>query len=113
MYIPEDATAPIPDPPLLKQDFSSKYYYVYNYTHFVRLVNTALQEAFAALYTQAPVGDASPLFATVAPYIDFDVQTNRVIVHAEQTFYDEVYTELSSVKSVKIYFNKKGYTTCL
>jgi hypothetical protein len=109
MYIPEDATAPIPDPPLLKQDFSRKYYYVYNYTHFVRLVNTALQEAFADLYTQVPVGDASPLFATVAPYIDFDVQTNRVIVHAEQTFYDEVYTELSSVNSVKIYFNERLY----
>ena len=56
-----------------------------------------------------PVGDASPLFATVAPYIDFDVQTNRVIVHAEQTFYDEVYTELSSVNSVKIYFNERLY----
>jgi hypothetical protein len=70
----------------------------------VRLVNTALQEAFADLYTQVPVGDASPLFATVAPYIDFDVQTNRVIVHAEQTFYDEVYTEMSSVNSVKINF---------
>jgi len=109
MYMPEDATAPIPDPPLLKQDFSSKYYYVYNYTHFVRLANSALQEAFADLYTQVPVGDASPLFATVAPYIDFDVQTNRVIVHAEQTFYDEVYTELSSVNSVKIYFNGRLY----
>jgi hypothetical protein len=100
MYKPEDATAPIPDPPLLNQDFSSKYYYVYNYTHFVRLVNSAL---LADWYTQVPVGDASPLFATVAPYIDVDVQTNRVIVHAEQTFYDEVYTELSSVNSVKIY----------
>jgi hypothetical protein len=55
------------------------------------------------------MGDANPLFATVAPYIDFDVQTNRVIVHAEQTFYDEVYTELSSVNSGKIYFNERLY----
>ncbi|MFM7987877.1 MAG: phage minor capsid protein [Candidatus Fonsibacter sp.] len=34
-YQPEDATAPIPDPPLLSQDFSSKYYNLYNYTHLV------------------------------------------------------------------------------
>jgi hypothetical protein len=67
MYIPEDATAPIIDAPLLNQDFSSKFYYVCNYTHVARLVNSALQEAFADLYTQVPVGDASPLFATVAP----------------------------------------------
>ena len=107
MYKPEDATAPIPDPPLLNQDFSSKYYYVYNYTYFVRLVNSALQEAFADLYNQVPVGDASPLFATVAPYIDFCVQPNRVIMHAEQTFYDEVYTELSNVNSVSICVNER------
>ena len=41
IYVPEDKTAPIPAPPLLQQDFSSKYYYVYNYSHFVGLVNSA------------------------------------------------------------------------
>ena len=76
IYQPEDATAPIPDPPLLSQYFSSKYYNVYNYTHFVRLINTAFQTAFTDLCTKVPVGDTSPLFATVAPFIDFDAQTN-------------------------------------
>ncbi|MFM7989812.1 MAG: hypothetical protein ACKPKO_61910, partial [Candidatus Fonsibacter sp.] len=57
-----DATAPIPGPPLLSQDFSSKYYNVYNYTQFVRLINTAFQTTCTDLCTKVPVGDASPLF---------------------------------------------------
>ena len=70
---------------------------------------SALQSAFTDLCTQVPPGDASPLFPTVAPYLDFDVQTNRIILHAEQNFYDEVYTALSNVNSVKIYFNERLY----
>ena len=77
---------------------------MYDDTHCVRLAKSALQEACADLYTQVPVGDASPLFATVAPYIDADVQTNRVIMHAEHNLYDAVYTELSHANSVTIYF---------
>ncbi|MFM7989290.1 MAG: hypothetical protein ACKPKO_59250, partial [Candidatus Fonsibacter sp.] len=28
-------TAPLPAPPLVQQDISSKYYYVYNYSNFI------------------------------------------------------------------------------
>ena len=59
-YEPEDATAPIPAPPLSQQDFSSKFYCVYNYTHVVRLVNIALETAFATLCDKVPTDDASP-----------------------------------------------------
>ena len=68
IYEHEDATAPIPAPPSLKQDFSSKYYYVYRYTHVVQLMNTTLELAFAQLSDKMPgTSDASPLNATVAP----------------------------------------------
>ena len=72
-------------------------------------MNSAFQAVYADLANQAPPGDASPLFATVAPYLDFDFQTNRVILNAEQNFYDEMYTTLSTVNSVKIYFNERLY----
>ncbi|MFM7984302.1 MAG: hypothetical protein ACKPKO_33760, partial [Candidatus Fonsibacter sp.] len=29
-YYPEDSTAPLPEPPINKQDLTSNYYYVYN-----------------------------------------------------------------------------------
>ncbi|MFM7989813.1 MAG: hypothetical protein ACKPKO_61915 [Candidatus Fonsibacter sp.] len=37
------------------------------------------------------------------------MQTNRVILHAEQNFYDEVYTQLSNKNSVNIYLNERLY----
>ncbi len=49
IYVPEDNTAPEPAPPLVQQDISSKYYYVYNYSHFIEMVNAALQTAFDEL----------------------------------------------------------------
>ncbi|MFM7985367.1 MAG: hypothetical protein ACKPKO_39245, partial [Candidatus Fonsibacter sp.] len=51
IYVPEDNTAPEPAPPLIQQDISSKYYYVYNYSHFIEMVNAALRTAFIALRT--------------------------------------------------------------
>ena len=46
VYEPEDLTAPIPASPMSGQDLSSNYYYVYNYQHFINLVNKALRSAF-------------------------------------------------------------------
>ena len=46
MYDPEDQTAPTPAPPTTSQDLSSTYYNVYNYQHFIQLVNTAIQTAW-------------------------------------------------------------------
>ncbi|MFM7986817.1 MAG: hypothetical protein ACKPKO_46640, partial [Candidatus Fonsibacter sp.] len=45
-YYPEDSTAPLPEPPINKQDLTSNYYYVYNYNHFIGMLNTALETAF-------------------------------------------------------------------
>jgi hypothetical protein len=67
IYWPEDATAPLPMPPMTAQDISSTYYYVYNYSHFVEMVNAALRTAFIAL--RATVGDAfDQPRATLPPY---------------------------------------------
>ncbi|MFM7985883.1 MAG: phage minor capsid protein, partial [Candidatus Fonsibacter sp.] len=49
LYTPEDNTAPLPAPPLIQQDISSKYYYVYNYSHFIEMVKRALRTTFFAL----------------------------------------------------------------
>jgi hypothetical protein len=110
IYIPEDKTAPLPPPPYVKQDFSSKYYYIYNYRHFVDMINTALSTSFENLRDALPkIGGASPIDATVAPYLDFDPLTNRVILHADQTFYDDTWAALSGVQAIKIYFNERLY----
>jgi hypothetical protein len=108
VYIPEDKTAPLPPPPYVKQDFSIKYYYIYNYRHFVDMINTALSTSFENLRDALPkIGGASPIDATVAPYLDFDPLTNRIILHADQTFYDDTWAALSGVQTIKVYLNER------
>ena len=51
----------------------------------------------------------SVLDATVAPYLDFDPLTNRVILHADQVFYDESWAGLSAVNVIGTYFNERLY----
>lgn len=76
-YYPE-SNARLPFPPVLvngmiSQDFSSSYYYIYTYTRFITMVNTALQTAFNNLVA------ANAQFAgTPAPYFIYD-DTNKNI----------------------------------
>jgi hypothetical protein len=56
VYVPETqnlAAAPVPVSPaggIVKQDLSTRYYWVYTYKHWTRLVNTALEDATKAVY---------------------------------------------------------------
>ena len=45
----------------------------------------------------------------ISPYLEFDVQTNRVVFHAEQLFNYEVYTSLSVMGRVNVYLNTRLY----
>jgi hypothetical protein len=108
VYWPEDNTAPVPASPLTTQDISSTYYYVFNYSHFVEMVNAALKTAFNDLRTLVTpaVFDVIP---TVAPYLDFDITTNRVILRAEQKRYDETFITFigGGVPAINIFFNER------
>ncbi|MFM7987779.1 MAG: phage minor capsid protein, partial [Candidatus Fonsibacter sp.] len=105
--MPEDNTAPLPAPPLIHQDISSKYYYVYNYSHFVEMVNRALRTAFVALRVAVtPVVFDQPK-PTLWPYLDFDIITNRVILHAEQIRYDETFLTKKGGPASNIFFNER------
>ncbi|MFM7983780.1 MAG: phage minor capsid protein, partial [Candidatus Fonsibacter sp.] len=84
IYAPEDRTAPLPAPPLIQQDISIKYYYVYNYSNFMDMVSATLQTAFIALRTTvqpAAIDDPKP---TLPPYLDI---TRRALVRVQQIGY--------------------------
>ena len=91
IYTPEDNTAPVPAPPLIQQDISSKYYYVYNYSKFIEMVNATLRTAFIALRLAVTLAVFDLPKPTLPPYLEFDHITNRVILHAEQIRYDETF----------------------
>ncbi len=52
MFEPEDLVAPVAMRPLEKQDLSGSYYYIYNYFHFIKMINRALETAVRDLVRQ-------------------------------------------------------------
>ncbi|MFM7985321.1 MAG: phage minor capsid protein, partial [Candidatus Fonsibacter sp.] len=72
IYTPEDNTAPYPAPPLNQQEISNKYYYVYNYSHAIEMVNATLRTAFLALRTVVTPLTFDQPKPTLPPYLDFD-----------------------------------------
>ena len=65
------------------------------------MVNTDLHTAFDTLRAFNPGVLENPSVC-VAPYLDFGSETNRVILYAEQTRYDETYTSIANVALIKI-----------
>ena len=107
-YTPEDLVAPDPLPPLDKQDISSSFYYVHNYGHFITMVNTALLGCMNDL--RFAVGGPGTVLDTVQPpFLDFDPITNRVILHADILWFDEVIPIKRNVNPIEIYFNERLY----
>ena len=93
------------------QDLSGTYYHVHNYVHFINIVNKALAEALSSLINVMPQNKqgATLIDLAVAPYLDFDPTTNRVILHAHHLLFDEVATTLQGIYNVQIYFNERLY----
>ncbi|MFM7988912.1 MAG: hypothetical protein ACKPKO_57330, partial [Candidatus Fonsibacter sp.] len=56
---------------------------------------------------------ATVIDAAVSPYLDFDPTTNRVILHAQQFFFDEVGATANDLYNVQIYFNERLYDLCV
>ena len=107
IYTPEDNTAPVPAPPLIQQDISNKYYYVYNYSHFIEMVNATLRTAFIALRLAVTLAVFDLPKPTLPPYLEFDHITNRVILHAEQIRYDETFLTKTGGMAINILFNER------
>lgn len=93
-FITVDPTAEQPQPPTNVQNrfwTRTLYYYVYNYTDFLVMINTALSQAFTDLPFPAP---------TTPPFFIYTPETQLISLIADKAFYD-----LSLVNPVKIYFN--------
>lgn len=82
-FVQTDFTDFVPAPPtaLNPNVVYTPYYFVYEYTDFIMMVNTALAAAFAAT---PGIGGA----ATTAPYFIFDPISQRISLIAPQAAYD-------------------------
>jgi len=78
-YIPETqdpSVAPVPQVPptgIVKQDLSTRYYWIYTYKHWATLVNNALLQSMRSVYNQfAGSWLDAPLQGSTFPYTDFN-----------------------------------------
>lgn len=70
-----------------------EYYYMYDYQHWIQMLNTAFATAFASL-PSTPVGSN-------APYIVWDTDAQKFILYTEEAFYD-----LALGNPIKIFVNE-------
>lgn len=100
IFKPQIEDAKLPKPPLITQDFSTYYYFLYNYSWLMGIYNTALQTAFTDL--QSKVGGA--LNSAKVPYFYFDPNTQLINLYADAAFFDQslpnpVYINFNSISS--------------
>ena len=108
-YAPEDETAVLPELPTISQDLSGSYYYVYNYQHFVHLVNEAIQLAWSNLKDAQTEEVFDDLVGnTVVPWVDFDPGTNRLFLNADDKLFNSNPTVTSTTR-LKLIFNDRLY----
>lgn len=88
-YVPQNRSAPLPSPPvtdtvtgLIKQDFSSTYYYIYSIEHLLSIFNAALSTSNAFLNAIQPAAVGYPN----DPYFvyDFDSQLIKLVFPSGQ-----------------------------
>lgn len=81
-YVPNDKTQPIPNAPLVNQDLSSTYYFIYSYQQWLKMINDALEICYQALLLK------TALPSTKAPYFELDPYSLVFILNADQLGYD-------------------------
>ena len=97
IYIPQVENIPPPSTPSQFQDFSSEYYFLYNYGEWIVYQNTALKTAFTELQTLV----APALATAIAPFFNYDPITQLISLYADKNFFDQNLP----APFVKIYFN--------
>jgi hypothetical protein len=93
-FQPESVGAKDPVPPLTRQDFNTKYYFVYTYSHWVDLCNQTLVTALSQIQTdfqtfwtaEGGIGIA-PTLTTKVPYLTYSPTTGLFSLYADKYGY--------------------------
>ena len=102
-YSPQNVYLPTPAPPLVQQDLSSEYYYIYSYQYLLKLINTTLQTCFNSLNALV-IGAGGVLPTTNAPFFDMNPNNFTMSLFADKLGYDE-----NLVNPIKLFMNSAMY----
>ncbi len=120
LYEPQNVNLREPQGTIETQDLESEYYYVYNYDHWIRLVNKTFLAAWENLNTefrkrQATLG-VSPGnvvdLTTTEPELYYNRNTERFSIYADTNGFGgdaRLSKDTNSDESFRIYFNSNMY----
>nr|WPF46697.1 MAG: putative minor capsid protein [Lake Baikal virophage 9] len=100
-FIPQDQTQSTPPPPSSNSNGYQTfvpYYYIYNYTYFIKLINTALTTCFNSLQNQVT------LPTTNVPYLAWDASTDKATLVTDNAGFND-----SNTNPISLYFNNALY----
>jgi hypothetical protein len=107
IWSPQDQASPIPRPPSATenkfQDNSGGYYYCYNYSYWIQVINTTWTTCFQALNTQV-VAAGLVLPTTNAPVFTWDSEANVGILNADLAGYNQ-----NAANKIDIFMNLSLY----
>lgn len=90
-YQPESVGATLPKPPLVNQDLTTRYYFVYTYSHWVDLCNQTLATAldmiqtdFQTFWTAQGGAGIAPTLTTKVPYLTYAPTTGLFSIYADK-----------------------------
>jgi len=110
IWIPQDASAPLPPAPNATQnklqDSTGGYYNTYNYTWLALLITNTFQTAFTALDAAVTAaGDTLP--TQFAPLVYWDSTSNGIVMYADVAGYN--YDPAAPLNEIKVFWNAPLY----
>jgi hypothetical protein len=102
VYIPSNKNAPVPSYDGYKQDVSTNYYYVYSYTTFLTMINTAYATALTNLNGKIATGVSTP------PLFYYDPDLQVCTLKCPQTGYNMPLSGIPTSNTVQVWCD--GYT---
>jgi len=110
IWVPQDASAPIPAAPNVTQnklqDDSTGYYNCYNYTWLVQLITNAFKTCFIAL--NALVVAAGQVLPTIyPPVVYWDSTSNGIVLYADVLGYND--DPSIALNEIKVFWNAPLY----
>lgn len=106
-WSPQDLASPIPRPPSATenkfQDDSGGYYYAYNYTYVIQIINTAFTTCFNALLAQV-IAAGLVLPTANAPVLTWNNDSNIAVLNCDLLGYDQ-----TVANHIDIYMNLPLY----
>jgi hypothetical protein len=73
IWDPIDLSVEPPQPPMLKQNIMSRYYYMTNFSQFLPMINNALKEAWSIVGSEK----------NNSPFLDFDPETSKFNINSD------------------------------